>query len=141
MALIKNKNMKLSTETCTNIMMEINTLDNGINLYYYFNRIIGTQAKQGKGICISKNGEKREGWYRNNKRNGKGRSIQLTGNTYEGQYKNDKFNGLGEYTWLAGETYKGEWNNNKRDGAGIKRSADGEITQQGRWKDDVFIGK
>ena len=67
--------------------------------------------------------------------------IHLTGDTYEGNYKDNNRHGFGEFTWLNGDNYKGEWQNDKINGAGIKRSANGAILQQGNWKDDVFLEK
>ena len=77
--------------------MAANTLVNGNNDdFINFNRRIGTQIRQGKGITIWKDGSKEEGWYRNNLINGKGRIIYASGGTYEGQLKDDTPNGFGE---------------------------------------------
>lgn len=58
--------------------------------------------KHGYGVQIWPNGNKYEGFWRNNLMHGSGKMIQNTGDIYEGDYKDGKANGRGTYTHSDG---------------------------------------
>lgn len=49
-------------------------------------------------------------------------------------------NGTGTLYWKNGDKLIGHFIDDKLDGPGIKTSADGEIIQQGTWRNEVFLG-
>lgn len=53
---------------------------------------------------------------------------------------NRRQNGTGTLYWKNGDKLIGHFKDNKVDGLGIKTSADGEIIQQGLWREEVFVG-
>ncbi len=64
-----------------------------------------------------------------------------TGLSYDGEWKEDKLSGNGTLIWKNGQKYVGEFKDGLRHGEGILYSPNNEITNQGRWEKDSFIGK
>ena len=64
--------------------------------------------KDGKGILISADGSKYEGYWKEDKANGRGRLTYANGDVYEGEWKDDKAHGYGKYHNKAtGSRYEG----------------------------------
>jgi hypothetical protein len=116
----------------------------------------------GQGLMIWKNGDKYEGQFENNSKNGFGllslsnggtyvghfgnnsyhgfgKLISAGGDTYEGDWKDGIFSGNGTYTWKNGNKYIGEWKMGYRHGTGILYLPNGEILEQGQWKEDTLM--
>jgi len=74
-----------------------------------------------------------------NQKSGRGISTWPDGDKYVGQYKDDTRNGQGTYTFNDGKKYVGQWKEGKRNGQGVLYNANGIISQQGLWRDDVFV--
>ena len=55
--------------------------------------------------------------------------------------KYGKSEGKGRQQFKDGRIFDGEFKNDKMNGAGIMRSGNGAIIEQGKWKDDLFIGQ
>ena len=66
------------------------------------------------------------------------------GDKYTGQWDGNK-KGQGEINYKDGKKYKGYWNwedgSYKRHGLGTLYSADGQVLNQGKWKNDEYKGK
>ena len=63
------------------------------------------------------------------------------GNKYIGEYKGNLMIGNGEFTWTNGYKYTGEFKNGMFHGKGILVKSDGTVLQEGRWENDMFMGK
>ena len=68
---------------------------------------------------IYKNGDKYNGYWKNNKKEGKGIMKYNNGDKYEGYWKNDKKDGYGIMKYKNGNKYEGNWNNDMKNGDGI----------------------
>lgn len=93
----------------------------------------------GKGIYKFADGEIYDGNWVDNKRSGKGKTT-FDGDIYEGDYVNGKKEGRGTYTFKDGDYYTGEWKNNNHNGYGKFYNKATNTTQEGPWKDGVFVG-
>lgn len=119
---------------------------------------------QGKGKRVSGNGDIYEGDFANGKQEGQGKATYSNGETYEGEWFHDfkmlegkatfpngdsyngnyafgKFQFQGTYTYKNGNYYVGEWKDGKRNGYGKEFTKATNITREGTWKDDVYVGK
>jgi hypothetical protein len=85
----------------------------------------------GNGI-LTKNNDKYDGEFLNNKKHGKGRMIYENGDIYEGVWNNDCCEECCEITYNNGDIYKGCLNNNKFNGDGIMIYKNGSI-YNGEW--------
>ncbi len=89
-------------------------------------------------------GDTFEGQFKDNLISGEGiylyNSRSFIGDKYKGQWKGGLKSGNGTYFWKNGAKYVGMWKNNKRNGYGVKYTSNGDIEEQGQWKDSVFIG-
>lgn len=72
-----------------------------------------------------------------------GDGLAIGTDRYEGRFKQGFPNGHGTYSWATGETFTGNFVNGLREGEGIySYPVDGmEVTLEGIWKDDVYIGE
>ena len=94
----------------------------------------------GQGTLYYKNGEKEyEGGFKDGKFYGQGTWYTEDGDKYTGQW-NDR-EGKGEINYIDGIKYTGEWYKSYRDGLGTLYSADGQVLNQGKWKDNKYVGK
>ena len=77
-------------------------------------------------------------------KNGKGKYTFAASNpisSYEGEWKDGNSEGIGRLQFKDGRIFDGEFKNGQMNGAGIMRSGNGAIIEQGKWKDDLFIGQ
>ena len=90
------------------------------------------------GEQVFDNGASYAGEFKNGKHNGKGTYKNPEGWSYVGSFKDTTFHGQGIYTSDDGKKYVGEFENNNFNGQGTLFAANGEIVQQGIWKDGEF---
>jgi hypothetical protein len=95
--------------------------------------------RSGPEILTWVGGNKYVGQSQNNKFSGKGTKYFVSGNQYNGEWANDAYEGQGTFSWANGEKYVGQFMNDKRNGYGTYYNANGTISQQGQWKDGVFV--
>ena len=110
--------------------------------YHNGNRYEGywkNDKKEGFGIYYFLNGDRYEGEWKNNLREGIGIYYYSNGDIYEGEYKNDEMEGIGIYYFFNGDRYEGEWKNNLREGYGILYLTDGD-RYEGEWKNNLKEG-
>ena len=79
------------------------------------------------------------GEFRNGKRNGQGINTWTQGFKYVGGWKDGSQHGQGTLTWPDGRKYVGQYTDGKMNGQGILYNANGTVSQQGLWRDDVFV--
>ena len=100
--------------------------------------------REGKGILYLNNGNRYEGYWKNDNKNdnknGIGNMYLKKGDRYEGEWKNGKFEGKGIKYWNKGDRYEGEWKNDKREGKGIYYYNNGN-RRMGDYYNDKPIGK
>ena len=92
----------------------------------------------GQGTYSYANGNKYVGAYKNGEANGQGTITFANGNKYVGNVKDGKRTGPGTFTFADGSKWVGEWENDNLNGYAITYKADGSISQEGIFKDDVF---
>ena len=70
-------------------------------------------------------------------------SIYKSGDYYIGEFKDGYIHGQGQGTcwWANGSKYVGEWKNSCRHGKGTEYAADGQISKEGVWENNVYVGK
>jgi hypothetical protein len=73
-------------------------------------------------------------------KHGQGKMHWANGVTYEGNFKNGSMHGLGKITYANGTVYEGGFDKDKRDGLGKITLADGSIANEGKFKNDKFVG-
>ena len=102
---------------------------------------------QGKGKYFYESGKTQyDGDWRNNRRNGQGKKFYDTLDNppeYDGFFLNDEYHGQGTlFSILNGKKeYFGEWKNNKRDGSGTSYFPNGDVKENGIFKNDrLFNG-
>ncbi len=93
----------------------------------------------GQGTMIRPDGTSYKGEWVMGLFSGKGVLIDSAGGKYEGDFGGGVYNGKGSYTFADGTKYDGEWVFRKRTGKGILYDKEGNIKQQGDWKDNAFI--
>lgn len=62
----------------------------------------------------------------------------MTGDRYEGTFRDDMREGQGRHFYRNGTTYVGEFREGDRCGAGVLYDLDGNVLQEGEWRDDEF---
>lgn len=97
--------------------------------------------RNGQGTYTLPSGEKYVGNYRDDKPNGLGTYSFRSGAKYVGEFRDGHYNGQATYTFPDGGKYIGEYRDDKRNGQGILYSAAGQITKNGFWNDDAFVGE
>jgi outer membrane protein assembly factor BamE (lipoprotein component of BamABCDE complex) len=65
--------------------------------------------------------------------------MWASGEKYVGNWGNNQINGSGTFTWPNGHKYIGQYKDGGREGYGTQYGADGTVSQQGNWKNDVFV--
>ena len=75
------------------------------------------------------------------KAHGQGKAIGR--DTYEGAFEKGYPQGKGTYTWMNGDYYEGYFEKGERQGAGkmVFASVKEDSVQEGRWKNDRWVGK
>ena len=94
--------------------------------------------RHGQGTFIFPSGNKYVGDWFANKREGQGILFYKGGDKYEGDFKNDKMSGQGVYTFSSGSKDVGMFGNDKLNGFAKRYDSDGNIDQEGIFKDDIF---
>ena len=97
-------------------------------------------AINGKGNFTFRNGDTFSGQMLNGKRQGPGTYTFKNGDKYVGEFAANAANGQGKKKWASGETYVGAWQNDQMHGRGTMTNSVGQITEQGIWENDKFIG-
>lgn len=95
----------------------------------------------GNGTFIWPDGNKYVGQFKNGMRHGRGVFYWHDGQRYEGDFVENFRTGQGTYYWPDGQKYKGGFLKNQSHGEGANYNSAGEITQQGRYENGVFLGK
>ncbi len=104
-------------------LKDMQTLSNGCKYYGFWNS--ETNSHDGKGVMLTLNGSRYDGYWKDSKAQGKGRSISPNGNVYEGWWDQDKANGKGKLTFSNGAVYEGEWLMSEKSGRGVETWPDG----------------
>ena len=91
------------------------------------------------GSKVYEDGSEYIGEFSYGKRDGTGILTFPDGETYVGEWKDDKFHGQGTYRFADGRSYVGEFKDGKRHGQGTMLDSDGDIINEGRWMNGVFI--
>ena len=84
----------------------------------YVGGLTANGLREGRGMQVWKDGNKYDGYWKNDMTNGLGRLIHTDGSFYEGNWKEDQACGQGTYKHYNGTIYKGEWLNDKQHGVG-----------------------
>jgi len=93
----------------------------------------------GQGTYTWANGQRYVGQFVNSLKSGQGTYTWPNGNRYVGQWSGDRNNGQGTLFYADGSKYIGQWRDSKQEGKGIYFKADGSISQEGIWRDNVFV--
>ena len=119
----------------------------GVEVYPSGNKYVGEfedGKRQGQGTFTWVSGDRYVGRYKDNKRGGQGTYYYLAdnqwkGDKYVGEYKDDKRHGQGTYTYANGAKEVGAWENGELSGYAITYYANGNINQEGIFKDNEFL--
>ena len=95
--------------------------------------------RNGQGTFTYANGEKYIGKYEDGKKNSQGTYFYDNGDKYVGSFKGGKMHGQGAYEWADGLKWDGSWKNNKLNGYAITYYTNGNIYQEGIFKDNKFL--
>jgi len=96
--------------------------------------------RDGQGTLNSYTGDKYVGAFKNNDYHGQGTYTYSTGEKYVGDFKDGQMDGQGTYTLADGRKYVGAIQNGRKNGYGTLYDARGNILEQGRYRNDFFIG-
>jgi hypothetical protein len=128
-----------------------------------FEGIYHAGLREGRGIVVTKDGDRGEAEFRNgrlngrcvftyaaggrfdgqcanDKRNGPGTQVFASGNRYEGDYRDDDMNGRGVFNWKEGQRYEGDFVDGTRNGRGRETYPSG-ARYEGDWVEDKFQGQ
>ena len=81
------------------------------------------------------------GEFKDGSKHGQGTYWWADGKKYVGESKNNKWDGHGTFYYADGRKYVGEFVNNNYHGKGTEYTADGQISREGVWADDKYVGK
>ncbi|MFZ5351340.1 MAG: trypsin-like peptidase domain-containing protein [Bacillota bacterium] len=126
------------------------------------NSYVKIEEEQYKSL-VFENGDKYEGYVKNNQFNGKGTLTYVDGGKYEGSWEADYMHGYGVFTEADGTIYQGFWKKGMLQGRGTiayadgsnyagsfvdgKREGQGTLTYEdgtcykGEWENDYMHGK
>ena len=136
----KNEKLLKIEQNNNNIDDEVDYLINNIKSFYEGETYLyNTKVKNGFGVLLQKNGEKKVGKWNNNKFEGWNYWIDEIGSLYIGFFINGKINGKGEKYDLNDEIYFGDFNNNLPDGKGKKINS--KYVYEGQFKEGKKEGK
>ena len=72
----------------------------------------GSFTREGRGVHIVSENERRDGFWSGDQLNGQGRIIQSSGHVYHGRLLNDQRSGKGtSKNVISGDWYDGDWLN------------------------------
>ena len=91
-------------------------------------------------ILLFKNGDKYEGYFKNNYFNGDGTFTCKNGDKYSGKWVDSKRSGDGTLYFHNGDKYEGNWHEGRRHGSGKMRFANGDV-YVGGWQNDKRNGQ
>jgi len=94
---------------------------------------------EGQGTYYYSNGSKYAGEWINGQQNGQG-MLKDSNGLYIGKWENGRQNGQGTIVWSNLSKYVGEWKNGTMDGQGTLFDAEDNITKQGKWVNNEFVG-
>jgi hypothetical protein len=93
----------------------------------------------GHGTLLMPNGDRYEGQFVQGRRQGTGVYSFASGGQYRGQFTDDHITGFGHFTYTNGDRYSGQFLDGAHHGLGRLISGSGRATQEGRWKNGVFV--
>jgi hypothetical protein len=109
------------------------------NKEYYSGTFNKLNQKHGFGVCITRQTDKYQGYWFENKYNGWGEFIDKKGTIWYGQFIQGNFTGKGEKYTLDGNCYIGDFENFEKNGTGEE---DTEFyNYKGNFKNDKKQGK
>jgi hypothetical protein len=88
-------------------------------------RIINTDVREGRGISITNDGTRFEGYFVRNRVNGRGRVIFPDGTVVEGMLVDDRAHGYAVLVDPNGYRYFGMWRNGLKHGQGVESWLEG----------------
>ena len=83
-----------------------------------------------------------KGWYwqeKDGEKNGIGRFVYPDNQIYEGQFKDGGFSGYGRFIYENGDYYIGFWENCNKHGKGKRFKQDGNLIEEGIYKDGELV--
>lgn len=81
----------------------------------------------GEGEWRSRNGDHYKGEFSNGKMDGKGRLRLRGGDTYIGEFQQGLFHGKGKFKYTNGDSYLGQWKSGNMNGRGIYTFRSGKV--------------
>jgi hypothetical protein len=93
---------------------------------------------EGKGKWKSRHGDLYRGAFSNGRINGKGKLTLSNGDYYIGEFKSGKFHGKGKYSFQSGDSYIGDWKVGKMNGLGTYYFKDGR-QREGTFKEGKLV--
>ena len=63
------------------------------------------------------------------------------GDHYTGEFVDSLYNGEGTYYWAKGSYVTGQWAGDDRNGVCTQYDSDGNISLEGIWFNDEFVGR
>lgn len=80
-----------------------------------------------------------EGEFKEGKQHGRGKYVSKDGSTYEGQFVEGLMQGRGKMTYPNKTVYDGEWKDGYKHGQGEFKSPEGEVLENGRFHNGIYI--
>ncbi|CAG9333888.1 unnamed protein product [Blepharisma stoltei] len=119
----------------------------GMGSYYssnrendYFGELDVHGNRQGYGKITFFNGDKYDGYWKDDNMHGIGIYFWKEGGRYEGEFHDGKMQGHGKRIYPSGNIYEGDLVNNKKEGKGSMKFKNGD-QYEGDWKDDDMHGE
>ena len=138
-SIVNNNRLIISKEEINKLFNKYTPLEDGIEVelnenisfnkfpIYYGELSKNENKRHGRGIMIWDNGDKYEGYWKDDKANGNGELINYNGDIYIGEWIDDKKNGHGIYKCRNGSYYEGLWKDNIQEGKGKEKWIDGTM--------------
>jgi hypothetical protein len=95
--------------------------------------------QHGQGTFTYPDGSRYVGEFRDNQRNGRGIYTNPSGERYIGEWRGGGRSGLGTYIYPDGAIYVGEYRDDVVNGQGAFISANGQLIQNGIWRDGELV--
>jgi len=96
-----------------------------------FLSLIRSPTRPPAGYLIYVNGERYEGYWKNDRAHGKGTLTYSQGDRYVGDWVAGKKHGQGELQYANGDVFRGEWNDDHATGRGILSYSNGNVYEGG----------
>ena len=93
----------------------------------YHGQIRGDNVREGYGIQLWTDGNKYDGYWKDDKAHGKGKFYYNNGDYFEGDWVQNVTTGYGVFVNLNGNKYEGQWLNDIQNGEGKETWKDGTI--------------